>query len=220
MALILGIHVDSNGCAAALADGVNILASDSASAQRGANEKLMPMIAKVLSDGKKTLNDIDWIAANVGPGSFTGIRVCLSAAHGLSIGSGKPIFGVPHLSALAAAIPKNLTAGKGIFAVELSGKGDFHVAAYGDDLKPILPPVRAGDFFTYMPPQDRTWIMIGDAANDAKQALGHGEVMQKNDANLAEAVCRFAAINLNDAAQYPASPLYFRDADVTLRAPD
>lgn len=212
--------MDSNGCAVALSDGDAIVASESASSQRGANEKLIPMIDAVLAGSKKILGDIDWIAANVGPGSFTGIRVCLSAAHGLAIGSGKPIFGVPHLSALAAALSADAMKGKGIFIAELSGKGDFHVAAYDDDLKPILPPTRAGDFFTYMPPQDRPWILIGNAAADAKQALGFGEVLSSDKMNLAEAVCRFAAQNLDHAKQYPANPLYFRDADVTLRAPD
>ncbi len=69
---------------------------------RGHAEALMPLVARVLKSGKVDFSDIDRIAVTVGPGSFTGLRVGISAARGLALASGKPAVSVTTLAAYAA----------------------------------------------------------------------------------------------------------------------
>ena len=62
----------------------------------------MPLIAKVMAEAKLPFAELDRIAATTGPGSFTGLRVGLSAVRGIALASGKPAFGLTTLAAFAA----------------------------------------------------------------------------------------------------------------------
>lgn len=65
------------------------------------SETLMPMIDHALSSVKLNVNDIDLFAVSCGPGSFTGIRIGVSAIKALAYATGKSVFGLNTLEALA-----------------------------------------------------------------------------------------------------------------------
>jgi tRNA threonylcarbamoyladenosine biosynthesis protein TsaB len=89
-------------CAAAiLADG-RLLAARRIEAARGHAQLLVPMLVDLLAEAGLGFADIDRFAATTGPGSFTGIRVALATAHGLALGTGKPIIGIGVFDAIAA----------------------------------------------------------------------------------------------------------------------
>src|SRR6202012_2791976 len=100
---ILAFDCAGAGCAAALLADGEILAARSVVAERGHAQLLIPLLSDLLEEAGLAFGDIDRFAATTGPGSFTGIRVALAAAHGLSLGTGKPIIGIPVFEALAAA---------------------------------------------------------------------------------------------------------------------
>jgi tRNA threonylcarbamoyl adenosine modification protein YeaZ len=79
-----------------------VLASESVPMPRGHAEALMPLIAKVMAEADLPFTDLDRVAVTTGPGSFTGLRVGLSAARGIALASGKPAFGLTTLAAFAA----------------------------------------------------------------------------------------------------------------------
>jgi len=93
------------GCAAALLADGHILAARSILAERGHAQLLIPMLSDLLGEASLAFGDIDRFAVTTGPGSFTGIRVALAAAHGLALGTGKPIVGVTVFEAMAATTP-------------------------------------------------------------------------------------------------------------------
>jgi tRNA threonylcarbamoyl adenosine modification protein YeaZ len=67
----------------------------------GHADKLIQNIDLLLRRAGKTIHDVDCFAAASGPGSFTGVRVALSAAKGLAEATGKPVVAVSNLQALA-----------------------------------------------------------------------------------------------------------------------
>ena len=69
------------------------------------SETLMPMIDYALKSVKLSVSDIDLFAVSCGPGSFTGIRIGVSAIKALSYATGKSVFGMNTLEALACNIP-------------------------------------------------------------------------------------------------------------------
>lgn len=69
------------------------------------SEKLMIAIEQLLALSGLTIDDMDGIAVSIGPGSFTGLRIGLSAAKGLSYASGKPLIAIPTIDALALNMP-------------------------------------------------------------------------------------------------------------------
>ena len=76
------------------------------------SEKLIEMIQTVLAISKVELNHVQSIAVSIGPGSFTGLRIGLSAAKGLALGSNLPIIPVPTFSAFAQQLSENLQSGE------------------------------------------------------------------------------------------------------------
>jgi tRNA threonylcarbamoyladenosine biosynthesis protein TsaB len=69
------------------------------------SERLLSAIDRLLSDSGTAAADLDAIAISIGPGSFTGLRVGLSTAKGLAMGSRKPLVTVPTLEAMASLFP-------------------------------------------------------------------------------------------------------------------
>ena len=62
----------------------------------------MPLIARVMGEASTEFVELDRIVVTTGPGSFTGLRVGISAARGIALASGKPAIGVTTLAAYAA----------------------------------------------------------------------------------------------------------------------
>ncbi|MFH0733211.1 MAG: tRNA (adenosine(37)-N6)-threonylcarbamoyltransferase complex dimerization subunit type 1 TsaB [bacterium] len=65
------------------------------------SEKLINMVDTVLKDAKTELNELEAIAVSIGPGSFTGLRIGLSAAKGMALGNNLPIIPVSEFDAAA-----------------------------------------------------------------------------------------------------------------------
>lgn len=95
-------------------------------------------IPEVLSRAGVRLEEVDCFAAASGPGSFTGVRVGLSAVKGLAEATGKPAIGVSNLRALAwfANAPSNAP----LRAVVLDARrGQVYAAVYNADLEAVMP---------------------------------------------------------------------------------
>jgi tRNA threonylcarbamoyladenosine biosynthesis protein TsaB len=68
---------------------------------RGHADQILPLIDAVLGEAGVRLSQLDGIAAGVGPGTFTGVRISVAVAQGLSFGAGLPVVPVTSLEALA-----------------------------------------------------------------------------------------------------------------------
>jgi tRNA threonylcarbamoyladenosine biosynthesis protein TsaB len=86
---------------------------------KGHAELIFPRIAALLGRNGLTYDDLTRIAVTTGPGSFTGLRIGLSAAHGLGLALEIPVIGVPSL----LAISLSGTPGQGL-AVLLDARRD------------------------------------------------------------------------------------------------
>jgi tRNA threonylcarbamoyladenosine biosynthesis protein TsaB len=104
--LILAIDTALDACSAAVLDtGTSrLIAVESQAMKRGHAEALMPLIARVMKESGLPFAALDRVAVTTGPGSFTGLRVGLSAARGIGLAAGKPVVGLTTLSAYAAPI--------------------------------------------------------------------------------------------------------------------
>ncbi len=163
---------------------------------RGHAERLVPMIAELLGGRRATS-----ILVDCGPGSFTGVRVGLAAAHGLAIGWQAPLAGYSSLALLAAA------AGEAEIGVALlGGHGELFVQSYGGD--PIAP---LDDLRSLRPEQAaaavRAELVVGSGAEALVSARGWGRAE--------DALPRAA-----DAARLPAPLRSLPARPIYGRAPD
>ena len=62
---------------------------------------LMPMVQGMLENAKISLDNVDYYAVSVGPGSFTGLRIGISAIKGIALAKNKPCVAVSTLEAMA-----------------------------------------------------------------------------------------------------------------------
>jgi tRNA threonylcarbamoyladenosine biosynthesis protein TsaB len=101
---VLAIDTALTACAAAVLDTERggLVASESQPMIRGHAEALIPLLARVMETAHMAFSGLDRVVVTTGPGSFTGLRVGISAARGIALAAEKPAVGVSTLSAYAA----------------------------------------------------------------------------------------------------------------------
>jgi tRNA threonylcarbamoyladenosine biosynthesis protein TsaB len=193
--MILIIDTATAACSVALVDGERIVDERHEMVGRGHAERLVPMIEALLA-GRRP----DSILVDCGPGSFTGVRVGLAAAHGLAIGWGVPLAGYSSMAAVAAA------AGGEIAVALEGGHGQLFVQTFGED------PMRPLDTLRSLPPETaaaavRPHRVAGSGAAALVAARGWGEAL--------DALPRAAEARSLPAAlrSLPPSPIYGRAPD-------
>ena len=104
--LILAIDTALDACSAGVldTDAGQLIALETLAMKRGHAEALMPLIQRVMDQSGIAFATLDRIAVTTGPGSFTGLRVGLSAARGIGLAARKPVVGLTTLTAYAAPI--------------------------------------------------------------------------------------------------------------------
>lgn len=98
---ILSIECSALPCSAAISEDGKIISSKFLNNGLTHSQTLMPMVEEVLDEAKLSLKDIDGFAVSAGPGSFTGIRIGISAIKGLAAAEKKPCAAVSTLKAMA-----------------------------------------------------------------------------------------------------------------------
>lgn len=115
-------------CSVALIEDDTVVAERHEVVGRGHAERLLPLIAE-LPDGGRA----DAILVDVGPGSFTGIRVGLAAARGLGLGWGVPVAGYASTALIARAALAMPGAPGALAAVLEGGHGEVFMQAFAAD---------------------------------------------------------------------------------------
>ena len=98
---ILALETSAKAVSAAVSEDGKILASGYQDTGLTHSRTLMPIVEHILKNTDLTVANMDVIAAAVGPGSFTGIRIGVAAAKGLACAAQKPVVGVSTLAAMA-----------------------------------------------------------------------------------------------------------------------
>lgn len=160
--MILAIDTSSAACTAALFDGDgDCVASKDEIIGRGHSERLVPLIAEVL-DGRIPTK----LMVGVGPGSFTGLRVGIAAAHGMAIGWNIELAGFSSLALTAVG------SGAPVAVAVKGGHGELFVQQFDRDRSPAPmfngPPTEAAKHIDAM-------VVIGSGAEDLVAARGFGE---------------------------------------------
>lgn len=105
MAYILSIESASTNCSVAISeDGKNISVKELNAANYSHAENIHDFIQQVVNEANLDLNQLHAVSVSKGPGSYTGLRIGVSAAKGLAFGIGVPLVSIRTLEALARQI--------------------------------------------------------------------------------------------------------------------
>jgi tRNA threonylcarbamoyladenosine biosynthesis protein TsaB len=238
---VLAIETAGSACSAAVARGGVVLAAERLRLRHGHAEALFPMIERVMREAGLASSQLDAVAAAIGPGGFTGIRVGLAAANGIALGVGARLVGISSFAAVAARVagPRvGELSGSRDSGGEASGcrallvaldsrRADLYVQLFAlEAVSPLGAPKalladRLGEYVASLA-GDATLLIAGDAAEAASAALGGraGIAIAGNSAPNAEGVLAAALHQLGfdavvDTLSRPVRPLYLRPPDVT-----
>ncbi|QTD36575.1 tRNA (adenosine(37)-N6)-threonylcarbamoyltransferase complex dimerization subunit type 1 TsaB [Polaribacter batillariae] len=105
MAIILNIETATKNCSVSLAkDGIILAIKELNNGNYSHAEVLHPFIKDILQEANILKSKIDAIAVSKGPGSYTGLRIGVSAAKGLCFALNKPLISIDTLTSLSHAI--------------------------------------------------------------------------------------------------------------------
>lgn len=99
--LILALETSGTCGSVALVDGRGCRAEYSLQSSRTHSRRLLEAVERVMAESETDWPQLDALAAGLGPGSFTGLRIGLSSAKGLALATGKPLLGISSLDGLA-----------------------------------------------------------------------------------------------------------------------
>ncbi|MFN4154971.1 MAG: tRNA (adenosine(37)-N6)-threonylcarbamoyltransferase complex dimerization subunit type 1 TsaB [Paracoccaceae bacterium] len=190
---ILAFDTSAAHCAAALLlpDGRCLIRVEDMA--KGQAERLLPLLEEVLAEAGLVWRDLAAIAVGTGPGNFTGVRISVAAARGLSLSLDVPAIGVTRFEALAHGLPRPLT------VVEDARRDEVYVQRFDSD-----GPDKAQ--LLHLAGLAVSGRVTGSAAADLSGSLLQPAMP------MVEAIARIAATRLGTPHPRPA-PFYLRGAD-------
>jgi tRNA threonylcarbamoyladenosine biosynthesis protein TsaB len=225
--VVLAIDTAGSACSAAVTRNGAVLASERRAMRHGHGEALLPMIDRVMTAACLRPSRVEIVAAAIGPGGFTGIRVGLAAAHGIALATGARLLGISSFAAVASLVSE--AAGRFLLVALDSRRDDLYVQLFAPDGKrpqadpaAVLPGALADYLASAGLPRDGPLLVAGDAAAATVDALAGREDIAVFGVSAPDALGVAAAAQrlLRDGAPVgPAGPLYLRPPDVTLPNP-
>lgn len=175
---------------------------------RTASERLVPAVRRAMERCGWRLGELAAVVVVHGPGSFTGVRVGLSAAKGLSEAGGVPLIAVSRLALLAAA-----AGGDPVHAVLDAGRGEFYYGRYSGHRRLHESLLTGEEVAAAM---DGGTVVVCEAkVAEALEELKPHVVAEPYAADaLPFAVERVAAKSFDDAAVLDANYLRRTDAEI------
>jgi len=184
-------------------------------------EALVPQMISLLEEGRISWSEIDRVAVNVGPGSFTGIRVGLAFALGLAEAGGPPVSGVGCLDILGRACYDATSPQIGGYIVSVADvrRGEVVLRRYRVATGGLLPEgeeqLVAIENAGPVPPEGT--LVAGDGASLLWPGSGGLVRWQPTGPARALAAARLGAEADSGGEGIPLEPRYAREADARPR---
>jgi len=174
----------------------------------------MPLIARVMSGAGVEFAQLDRIAVTTGPGSFTGLRVGISAARGIALAAGKPAVGLSTLAALAAPLIATDDGTQVVAAIDARHE-HIYLQVFGVNGRTLVGPRVASWRDAARAAMAAPARIVGSAANKMAAAWPKGAEpplsVEQRAAPDIEWIARLGAAATDGYS--PPKPLYLREPD-------
>ena len=215
MSLILQIESSTTNCSVSLSnEGETLVLREDYNSQYSHAERLHVFIDEVLKENGTDSNDLKAIAVSMGPGSYTGLRIGVSAAKGLCFALDIPLISIATLESLAHQVKTD----NGLIIPMLDARRmEVYSAVFNSEYHQIrktqaqiLDPGAFGDYL------DKAQVnFIGNGVAKAQDIIQHPNAVFINDklpsANEMSALAfkKYQAKNFEDVAYF--EPYYLKD---------
>ena len=213
---LLALDTAANLCSVAILDVETgtVLAEISEDIGKGHAERLMAVIEQVMQRANVAIGEIGKVAVSVGPGSFTGVRVGVSAARGFALALKCPAVGISTLQALAYDAAQ-LFPGKAVLSIIDARRDELYAQFFAEagsaESEPMVTTLPA--LKKQLAERGRTHVLAGSGAMLMNEILDRPlDVAVTAATGSITAFARMGA--LQTAAGELAKPLYLRGLDV------
>lgn len=220
MTKILAIDASSEACSVALLNDDEILERYDV-VPRKHTELILPMIDEVLVEAGTSLSQLDALAFNRGPGSFTGVRVSTSVVQGLSFAVDLPVIPVSGLATVAQGAWR--TTQQGNVVVMLDARMGEVYWAYFQHLQGCMR-IKGEEHVTPVSginnPGPGDWLAVGSGVNvynnEIREWAANSSVTLNMDTQYPQArdiveIAKLEFANGNTVSAMQAQPVYIRD---------
>ena len=173
MSTILHIETSTKNCSVSIANcGELISLKEINTGEYSHAEMLHPLINEALLESKLTIKDIEAIAVGKGPGSYTGLRIGVSAAKGLCFANDIPLISINSLEILAQSI----TIDSGLIIPMIDARRlEVYAAIYDKNLNTVRETkaeiIDSHSFLDEL--QNQKVYFLGDGAKKCKEIILH-----------------------------------------------
>jgi tRNA threonylcarbamoyladenosine biosynthesis protein TsaB len=215
MAIILNIETSTTNCSVSLSkEGETLVLKEDNNTNYSHAESLHVFINDVIKEAKLTLKDLDGIAVSKGPGSYTGLRIGVSAAKGLCFALNIPLISVSTLNALAHQVVID----DGIIVPMLDARRlEVYSAIYDttyNEIRGIEAQIlEDSSFLEYL--EKDTVYFIGNGVDKTKNLITHpnavfveGKLPSANEMS-SLAYAKYKKSDIEDVAYF--EPFYLKD---------
>lgn len=213
---LLLIESSTNICSVALSCDGKIISIREINEPNRHAEMLTLFCDEVVIEGNITFKDLDAVAVSKGPGSYTGLRIGVSAAKGICYAMNKPLIAIGTLEAMAYGMIPEAKEGNLLVPMIDARRMEVYCAIYdheGNEIKEVAPMVLDEKSFSEF--QNSSFIFSGDGMPKAKELLSHfSNVVFTNSGNcsakhlLVPAEKRFLEKDFEDVAYF--EPFYLK----------
>lgn len=211
---ILVLDTAASVCAAAIYDSQSglMLGECRHDIGKGHAEMLMDYVTQAVEQAQISLSQLDLIAVNTGPGSFTGVRIGVAAARGFALALKCPAVGVTSFTALAAQAHEKYK-DRAVTVLMNGHRGEIYLQSFSKENIAISQPLTltSDDVVKYIQSLDPKTVFVGSAAQIINEAAG-GQF--ETDLIVSTAPMQyFAQIAATQPQDMPPKPLYMRGPD-------
>ena len=181
MALILSIETSTTNCSVSLSkNGKLLVVKEDYDKNYSHAERLHVYINDVLKYAKVSAKDIDAVAISKGPGSYTGLRIGVSAAKGLCYALDIPLISIPTLESLAHQVTTN----NGVIVSMLDARRlEVYSAVFDSNYQQIRETIaeilNEDSFSKYL--QNGDVYFIGNGVEKTKRLISHQNAIYIDD---------------------------------------
>ena len=220
MSLILQIETATTVCSVALAEDGNVLAYKEVEQRNIHAEAITVFIEDLFKTTSKQYKDLDAVAVSCGPGSYTGLRIGISAAKGLCFALDKPLIAIETLEAMTdGMITQHIDDDNVLFCPMIDARRmEVFTAVFdrnGNRVKDTSAEIIDSNSFSDLL-KDNKMIFFGDGAEKCSEVLGSNTNAQiipafQNSARYLtkKAAEKFIANEFEDVAYF--EPYYLKD---------
>ncbi|MEJ7599104.1 MAG: tRNA (adenosine(37)-N6)-threonylcarbamoyltransferase complex dimerization subunit type 1 TsaB [Kofleriaceae bacterium] len=172
---LLGLDTATMTAGIAILDGDRVLV-DARHDASGRSADLLVAIDAAFARAGFAPTELDAISIGAGPGSFTGLRIGMATAKGIAFATGRPLWMVSTLAALAEDARQSLPPARRIHVAAIDARrGEIYAACYGPDLallgvERVLPPGELAAWVAELA-GDLPIVVAGDGLASYREAL-------------------------------------------------